>query len=230
MSLSGRACSFSIFRFFRLQLANATADMRLCVETFAPHRRKSTMRTGLTLALILAPTAALAHPGLGDAHGFVQGLAHPLGGPDHLLAMLAVGMLAWNLDGRARWLVPATFLLLLAAGAVLSGFPLPFTEIAIAVSVITLGGMIASGVRAPTAIAMALAGLFAVFHGHAHGAEMPADASGTAYGIGFMLASALIIVGGAALGALLGRIAPLSYRLGGGLVALAGLGFLIHAI
>lgn len=188
------------------------------------------MRTGLTLALILAPTVALAHPGLGDTHGFVHGFSHPLGGLDHLLAMVAVGMLAWHLGGRARWLVPAAFLMVMVSGALLSGFLLPFAEVGIALSVIVLGGMIALGTRAPVATAAMLAGLFAIFHGHAHGTEMPADASGAAYGIGFLLGSLLVIMGGATAGALLGRLAPISYRLSGGLVALAGFVFLAHAI
>jgi len=188
------------------------------------------MRTGLTLALLLVPTAALAHPGLGDAHGFAHGFGHPLGGLDHLLAMLAVGMLAWQMGGRARWLIPATFILVMVAGAMLSMVALPFVEVGIAVSVVTLGGMIALGARAPIALAMSLAGMFALFHGHAHGSEMPVDAFGVAYGIGFVLASAFIILAGSGVGALLDRVSPLSYRLGGGLVALAGLGFLAHAI
>ena len=80
------------------------------------------MRKGLTIAaaLVLAPTAAFAHPGIGDAHGFMQGLAHPLGELDHILAMVAVGILAWQLGGRALWLVPGTFILVMAAGAALA--------------------------------------------------------------------------------------------------------------
>jgi urease accessory protein len=187
-------------------------------------------RTGLALALALLPTAALAHTGLGDAHDFAHGFAHPLGGLDHLLAMLAVGMLGWQMGGRARWLIPATFILVMVAGAMLSIVTLPFVEVGIAVSVITLGGMIALGAQTPIAIAMTLAGVFALFHGHAHGSEMPVDASGAAYGFGFVLASALIILAGSGLGAVLDRVSPLSYRLGGGLVALAGLGFLAQAI
>jgi urease accessory protein len=187
-------------------------------------------------ALALVPTAAFAHPGMGDAHGFVQGFAHPLGGLDHLLAMVTVGLLAWQLGGRALWLVPASFVLAMAAGGALgmAGLAVPFVEVGIAVSVIVLGAMVALGTKAPLPIAMALAALFAVFHGHAHGSEMPLDAGGIAYGAGFLLASALLIAAGIALGAAIGRIGDAYgrtvYRLGGSLVALVGVAVLAHAI
>jgi urease accessory protein len=196
------------------------------------------MRHGLIAAatLTLIPTAAFAHPGIGDAHGFVQGFTHPLGGLDHLLAMVTVGLLAWQLGGRALWLVPASFVLAMAAGGALgmAGIPVPLVEVGIAVSVIVFGAMVALGTRAPLAITMALAALFAVFHGHAHGSEMPLDAGSAAYGAGFVLASALLIGTGIALGAAIGRIGDAYgrtiYRLGGSLVALVGVAVLAHAI
>src|SRR6266508_4669552 len=120
----------------------------------------TTMRIGLTTAaLTLIPTAAFAHPGIGDAHGFDAGFAHPLGGLDHILAMVTVGIFAWQLGGRALWLVPATFVLAMAAGGALglARLPLPFVEVGIAVSVIVLGAMVALGTKAPLPIAMALA-------------------------------------------------------------------------
>src|SRR6516164_4462632 len=152
----------------------------------------TTMRIGLTTgALTLIPTAAFAHPCIGDAHGFVAGFAHPLGGLDHILAMVTVGIFAWQLGGRALWLVPAPFIL-----------------------------------------AMALGGVFAIFHGHAHGTEMPLDASGSAYAAGFLLATALLHAAGIALGFAIGRIAHgrAAYQLGGSLVALAGVAILTHLI
>lgn len=196
------------------------------------------MRHGLIAAatLTLIPTAAFAHPGIGDAHGFVQGFAHPLGGLDHLLAMVTVGLLAWQLGGRALWLAPASFVLAMAAGGAfgMAGLAVPFVEVGIAVSVIVLGAMVALGTKAPLPIAMALAALFAVFHGHAHGSEMPLDAGSIAYGAGFLLASALLIAAGLALGAAIGRIGDTYgrtvYRLGGSLVALVGVAVLAHAI
>jgi urease accessory protein len=183
-------------------------------------------------AFALLPTAALAHTGLGDGHGFT----HPLGGLDHLLAMTTVGLFAWQLGGRALWLVPATFVLMMAAGGALgmAGVPMPFVELGIAMSVIVLGAIVALGSKAPVVIAMGIAGLFALFHGHAHGTEMPLDASGLGYAAGFMLATALLHAGGIALGFLIGRIGEaygrLTYRLAGSLVALAGVAILTRVI
>ena len=194
------------------------------------------MRHRLTAAitLTLVPTAALAHPGIGDVHGFVQGFAHPLGGLDHVLAMVTVGIFAWQLGGRALWLVPATFVLTMAAGGALAmlGIPVPLVEFGIALSVIVLGAVVALGVKAPLAIAMGLVGLFAIFHGHAHGTEMPLDATGGAYAAGFMLATALLHAAGIALGFAIGRIAHgrAAYQLGGSLVALAGVAILMHLL
>jgi urease accessory protein len=188
------------------------------------------------LAVALLPTAALAHTGLGDGHGFVHGFAHPLGGLDHILAMTTVGLFAWQLGGRALWLVPATFVLMMAAGGALgmAGVPMPFVELGIAMSVIVLGAIVALGGKEPLAIAMGIAGLFALFHGHAHGTEMPLDASGLGYAAGFMLATALLHAGGIALGFLIGRIGEaygrLTYRLAGSLVALAGVAILTRVI
>jgi urease accessory protein len=163
------------------------------------------MRTRLlALAFALIPTATLAHPGHG-ADGLVHGFAHPFGGFDHLVAMIAVGLYAWQLGGRALWLVPATFVAVMAAAGALgiAGVPLPGVEIGIAASVIVLGAIVALRVKMPVAIAAALVGVFAVFHGHAHGTEMPLDASGVAFAAGFLAATALLHVAGIALGKLI---------------------------
>ena len=196
------------------------------------------MRRGLIAAAVtLLPTAALAHPGIGgDAHGFAQGFAHPLGGLDHVLAMVTVGIFAWQLGGRALWLVPASFVVAMAAGGALAmlGVPLPHVELGVAFSVIVLGAVVALGVKAPLAIAMGLVGLFAVFHGHAHGSEMPLDAAGGAYGAGFVLATALLHMAGIALGVTIGRIGDAHgraiYRFGGAFIALAGVAILTRVI
>jgi urease accessory protein len=188
------------------------------------------------LAFTLIPTAALAHPGLGDAHGLAQGLAHPFSGLDHVLAMVTVGIFAWQLGGRALWLVPTSFVLAMAAGGALAmlGVPLPLVELGIAMSVVVLGAIVALGVKTPVAMAMSLVGLFAVFHGHAHATEMPLDASGGAYGVGFVLATGLLHLAGIALGAGIGRIGEAygraAYRLGGAFVALVGVAILAQAI
>lgn len=184
------------------------------------------------LPLCLASSAALSHTGIGSTGGFVHGFAHPLSGLDHQLAMILVGVFAYRLGGRALWLVPLTFVVIMALGGALgvSGLSLPFVEIAIALSVVVLGAVIALGVRAPIALAMALVGLFAVFHGHAHGSEMPLDASGVEYGLGFMFATALLHAFGIALGFLLGlsaeRLGANTYRIAGALASIAGLAML----
>jgi len=166
------------------------------------------MHIGLTIAaaLLLIPTAAFAHPAIGNAHGFVQGLAHPLGGLDHILAMVAVGVFAWQLGGRALWAVPATFVLVMALGGILgiTGIGIPGIEIGIAASVIVLGTIVALRVKASVAVAMAVVALFAIFHGHAHGTEMPLAAASVPYAVGFMLATALLHLAGIALGFAIG--------------------------
>src|SRR5262249_53469934 len=195
----------------------------------------TTMRIGLTTAaLTLIPTAAFAHPGIGDAHGFVHGFAHPLGGLDHILAMVTVGIFAWQLGGRALWLVPAAFVLAMAGGGAprIAGVPPPFVAHRLAPPAVVLGAVVAFARKAPVAIAVGIVGLFAIFHGHAHGTEMPLDASAGAYAAGFMLATALLHAAGIALGLAIGRIAHgrAAYQLGGSLVALAGVAILMHAI
>ena len=128
----------------------------------------------LALATIAVPTVASAHPGHEGA-GFVHGLLHPLGGLDHILAMVAVGLFAARLGGRALWLVPASFVtaMALAGAAGMAGFALPYVEAGIALSILVLGAAIAFETTMPVAAAMALVAFFAVFHGYAHGAEMP---------------------------------------------------------
>jgi urease accessory protein len=162
----------------------------------------------------------------------VHGFSHPVSGLDHVLAMVMVGVLAWQLGGRALWLVPASFVGVMAAGGVLgvAGAGVPFVELGIAVSVVALGAMVALGIKAPVAIAMGVVGLFAIFHGHAHGAEMPEDAGGIAYAAGFMIATALLHLAGIGLGFLLGRTdasrGSVFVRAAGGFAAVAGIGIL----
>lgn len=160
-------------------------------------------------ALAMAPAAAFAHPGTTphDHAGFLAGVLHPLTGADHLAAMVAVGLWAAALGGRAIWAVPASFVGLLAIGAVLGviGVTLPAVEPMIAVSVIALGLAVAFRLRVAAPAAAALVGVFAVFHGHAHGAEMPELASPLLYGLGFVLATAALHGAGIALGLGLGR-------------------------
>jgi urease accessory protein len=154
--------------------------------------RRTLLRV-VTAFLALAPAAASAHPGH-DAAGLVQGFMHPLGGFDHIIAMVAVGLMAARLGGRALWLVPASFVaaMTVAGFAASIGVALPYVETGIAVSVIVLGVVAVFGVAMPIAAAMGLVAFFAVFHGYAHGLEMPETASGLAYGAGFVAATALL--------------------------------------
>src|SRR5262245_34569228 len=166
-------------------------------------------RTLLATALVLVPSLALAHPGLpGHTHDVATGFLHPLGGLDHVLAMVAVGLLAAQLGGRALWLVPASFVAAMAAAGLagMAGVGLPLTEIGIAASVAVLGGAIALRLALPLAAAIALVGFFAMFHGYAHGLEMPGTASGLLYGLGFVAATALLHGLGIGIGLALGRL------------------------
>lgn len=198
---------------------------------------KTAFRALLIIALA-APGAAFAHTGTGaHEHGFAYGFLHPLGGLDHLLAMIAVGLLAAHLGGRALWLVPLSFIALMAAGGAIgfAGIALPFFELAIALSVVVLGLMVAFRANLPLGAAAAIAGGFAIFHGYAHGAELPAGGSALSYAGGFLTATALLHIAGIALGlgfAKLGtsNIGQRIVQAGGGAMALAGLVLLSRAI
>lgn len=190
------------------------------------------MRALLALLLIAAPTAAFAHTGHGDTAGLLQGFMHPLGGLDHILAMVAVGVFAVVLGGRALWLVPLSFvsMMVLGFGLGVSGVGLPYVELGIALSSIVIGGAAALSRPMPVAAAMALAGIFAIFHGHAHGAEMPAGALGFEYAAGFVLATAALHLAGigATMGVsrLAGKYGKTVAQVAGGLFAAGGLGLL----
>jgi urease accessory protein len=174
-------------------------------------------------ALTLLPTLAHAHPGH-SAAGFPEGFAHPLLGLDHILAMLAVGLWAVQLGGRALWLVPASFVGAMVLGGALgmSGFALPMVEQGILASVLILGVLIAAAARLPIAASALIVGVFSVFHGFAHGAEMPGAASAIFYGSGFVLATALLHACGIAAGAMTSRIAQAQWiRAAGGMIAVA---------
>jgi urease accessory protein len=178
--------------------------------------------------LFLLPTSAFAHVGFDDAGGFVHGFLHPFGGIDHVLVMLSVGLLAALLGGRALWLVPLAFISAMAFAGVMgaAGLRVPYAEVGIALSVAFLGLTIALGLRVSVFTAMALVGGFALFHGYAHGAQMPDGVSGHAYGIGFMCATAILHALGIGLGLAIGTVARSHRRrieqLGGGAIAVAG--------
>jgi urease accessory protein len=195
------------------------------------------MLATLSAVFVFAPAIAFAHGGHGDTSGLTHGFSHPITGIDHVLAMVAIGVLAAQLGGRALWLVPLCFVAIMAgAGAVgMAGIPLPFSEVGISLSVIVLGLAVAFRLSPPELAAVALVGFFAVFHGHVHGAEMPAAASRIPYALGFVGATAMLHAVGVGIGLLIGRAGgTVSRRLvqgGGGAMALFGLaalpGFLL---
>ncbi len=158
----------------------------------------------LTTALMMIAMigVAEAHPDGSHAIGLVHGFMHPLTGWDHIVAMVAVGFFAATLGGRAVWAVPSTFVVMMAAGGAwgMAAMPLPFVEIGIMTSVVVLAGVALLRWNASLYSAMALCGFFAVFHGYAHGAEMPTEAAGLTYAVGFMVATALLHVAGLAVG------------------------------
>jgi urease accessory protein len=184
--------------------------------------------TIVAAAMIAIPTVASAHPGHEGTPGLVHGFLHPLGGLDHILAMVAVGLFAARLGGRALWLVPASFVVTMAVAGIagMTGFALPYVEAGIALSILVLGAAIALEWTMPVAAAMGLVAFFAVFHGHAHGAEMPQTMSGLAYGMGFVAATAALHGLGIGLGLVIGRSGKTASRrileIGGGAAALAG--------
>lgn len=191
------------------------------------------MRLLLALAiLVLSPNLAFAHADASHAVGFVHGFEHPIGGLDHVLAMVAVGVFAYVLGGRALWLVPLSFLgmMVLGFGLGIAQVNVPLVEFGIALSSIVIGAAATMGRPMPLAGAMALVGVFAIFHGHAHGAEMPDDASGLNYAAGFIVATFLLHLAGIAAtsGAarLVGKYGRMVAQIAGGAFALGGLGIL----
>jgi len=186
----------------------------------------------LVAAGLVLGCPAFAHTGVGETVGFAHGFVHPVGGLDHLLTMVAVGLFAAQLGGRGLWLVPLAFVTMMGVGGALGmhGVPLPLTELGIGLSIVALGLAVAFGLDMPVAAAMAFVGFFAIFHGHAHGAEMPVSASGLEYGSGFVLATVLLHACGIGLGLALRslprrRAEPVT-QVAGAAMALAGIAVL----
>lgn len=209
-----------------------------------PQHTTSTLEYPLTMKLSTRPIAVLlagcllvsavqAHEGGGVAGGFISGFMHPLLGWDHVMAMVAVGLWGSFLGAPALWLLPVVFPLVMAAGGALGvlGVAMPGVEIGIALSAVALGGVVATALRPPLWVAAALVGAFAVFHGHAHGTELPLAASPVAYSLGFVISTGLLHLGGIAVGLVArwpaGRAVV---RAVGGGIALAGLVFLVRAV
>lgn len=181
------------------------------------------------LGLMAGP--AYAHvAGVGLAQGFASGFMHPLGGLDHVAAMLAVGLWGAVLGAPALWLLPVVFPLVMAFGGMLGagGANIPGVEIGIALSAVVLGAMVAGAAKVPLSIAVPLVGVFAVFHGHAHGVELPRGADALAYSAGFVVATGLLHLAGIALSLLSRWPAGRGLvRAGGAAISLAGVGFLL---
>lgn len=180
----------------------------------------------MLFVLSLFPSLALAHAGHVGGHGLFHGFAHPVGGADHLIAMVAVGLWAAQIGGRALWVVPSTFVGVMVVGGVLgfAGVAIPFIETGIVLSVLILGVLIASAFRLPLVYSALIVGGFAVFHGHAHGAEMPATIGAASYTAGFAMATATLHAAGMAAGYFIQRVdLPAVTRVSGSAVALSGI-------
>ena len=193
----------------------------------------SALRRAASLVLAVVPVAALAHEEAGQAAGFLAGLAHPVSGLDHVLAMIAVGLWGAVLGPPAIWVLPVAFPLVMAVGGLMGllGFPLPGVEVGIAVSAIVLGTMVLAEVRPPLWLAAAMVAFFAVFHGHAHGRELPPGTSALLYSLGFVVATGVLHAVGILIGVAHRWAAGRQIvRVAGGAVALAGLFFLWRAI
>ena len=193
-------------------------------------RRGAMLATGL--GVVTAPATAWAHDAVGAGSGFLTGFAHPITGPDHVAAMVAVGLLGAMLGPPAVYLLPILFPLVMAIGGALgvAAVPLPGVEVAIAASAIALGLMVASGRQIPLAAAAAVVALFAIFHGHAHGTELPAATDALAYALGFVVGTGLLHL----IGIMFGIPARWSagramVRALGGAIAVAGVTFLAGA-
>jgi urease accessory protein len=195
--------------------------------------------TPLVRAMVLAPLMllyaqmAFAHAQKGEAVGFLTGFRHPISGLDHVLAMVAVGLWGAQLGSPAIWVLPVAFPMVMAVGGMLGlmGVPLPGIEYGIAVSAILLGAAVMFEIRPPLGVAAALLGFFAVFHGHAHGTELPPGQSALLYSAGFVMATGCLH----ALGIGIGMVHRWTWgqrllRGAGGLVAVGGMFFMWQAI
>jgi len=197
---------------------------------------RKVLRRGLplTLGLLLAGAVpAFAHVQEHQAQGFLTGLSHPISGLDHVLAMIAVGLWGAQLGQPALWLLPVAFPMMMAIGGFIGllGLPLPGVEIGIALSAVLLGALVAREARPSLLVSVVIVAFFAIFHGHAHGTELPPGQSGLLYSLGFVIATGGLHGVGIALGLVhrwpAGRVA---LRCSGAAVALAGIGFLWSAL
>jgi urease accessory protein len=182
--------------------------------------------------LLLAPTGAYAHEGGSLPYGsFIAGLAHPVLGVDHFLAMVSVGILSAQIGGRAIWTVPTTFVSVMAIGGLLGWLDVGLTsiELGISFSVLALGTAIAADRKLPVLVAMGAVAIFAIFHGYAHGSEMPNVANAIRYALGFMTGTALLHIAGLLVGDISQHYnrGKLLLRIAGAAIAGVGTWFLV---
>ena len=194
-------------------------------------RKKIFQSILFALMLSAIPSVAYAHDGTNlPLGGFLSGMVHPVLGYDHLLAMLSVGILSAQIGGRAIWTVPATFVSVMALGGLLGliHIGLNVTELGIAISLVILGLVIAAERSISTRIAMIGVGFFAIFHGYAHGAEMPDTAQPFLYALGFLVGTALIHIAGVVIGDISRHYerGKVILRVGGGMITFVGLLFI----
>jgi urease accessory protein len=185
------------------------------------------------LVTVLWPLYAWAHVGSGEAGGFLTGLQHPVSGLDHVVAMLAVGLWGAQLGVPAMWLLPVVFPMMMAGGGCLGlmGIPLPGVEVGIAVSAVVLGFMVLAEARLKIQLAMVIVAFFAIFHGHAHGTELPEGQSGLLYSIGFVAATGCLHGIGIAIGLIhRWQVGRLVLRGAGSIVCAGGIYFLVRAL
>lgn len=185
------------------------------------------------LASLMAASTATAHDGTGLVGGFVSGFLHPLNGPDHMLAMVAVGLWGAILGRPLLVALPVVFPVMMAVGGVLGiiGVPMPPVEIGIGASVLVLGGAIAFGWKPRVLAAVLLVAVFAVFHGYAHGQELPSAADPVGYSVGFVFSTGLLHLIGIALGVIAEKVGGLRVIKGlGAMIGLAGVWFLLKAL
>jgi urease accessory protein len=206
--------------------------VRVAATVYPYSMRRSSTALALVSAFALVSPAA-AHEGGGVVGGFASGFMHPLLGWDHLIAMVAVGLWGAFLGVPAVWVLPVVFPMVMAFGGALGvlAVPLPAVETGIAVSAAVLGAMVALAVRPPLWVAAVIVGAFAIFHGHAHGTELPQAANALAYSLGFVIATGLLHLSGIGLGLLVRWPAgAIAVRLGGAAIALAGVALLAGLI
>ena len=187
----------------------------------------------LVVVLLALPSPAMAHDGTGLAGGFAAGFIHPLSGLDHMLAMVAVGIWGAFLGRPLVYALPMLFpsAMALGGGIGMAGIPLPPVELGIGLSVLVLGSLIFLAVRLPVVVACVIVAIFALFHGYAHGMELPSAADPVGYSAGFVLCTGLLHLAGIALGTL--RALPagtLALRGVGGAMALIGIWFTVVAL